>query len=230
MDKIVIKSEDLDPLFEWRDKHLDLVLRCPCPLKGVEIHVEPNGPEEPGFYMRCIREKPNRLRLYIGSEGSRSSGYFLLEHLPDGKWLRLKDTLKEDSSKFKPSKKEFGDSLVAVYGTLMALMVYASDFELPALEGDIAPPERKPKKKQITGKKKPSSGTVYILRRKRSSISIVRHGSHASPNGIFTVRGHWRRYKNGNVIWISEYKKGTGNRKKKTYKLEPAPGNARADI
>ena len=230
MDKIVIKSEDLDPLFEWRDKHLDLVLRCPCPLKAVEIHVEP-GPEdelESPFFLRCIREKPNRLRLYLGSVGDRANGYFLLEHLPNGKWLHLKDTIK--GANFQPDKKGFGDSVVAVYATLMALMVYASEFELPALEGDIIPPEIKPRKKHKAGKKKPPSGVVYILRRKRSSISIVRHGAHASPSGIFTVRGHWRRYKNGNVIWISEYKKGTGNRKKKTYKLEPALGKAHADI
>lgn len=229
MDKIRISSADLDPLFEWRDKHLDLVLRCPCPLKGVEIHVEPNGPEEPGFYMRCIREKPNRLRLYLGPEGEPTTGYFLLEHLPDGKWLKLKDTIKGDSTKFKPSKKEFGDSLVAVYGTLMAIMVYSSDIELPALEGEVAETTKNPKRKN-PAKKKPASGVTYILRRKGTSISIGRHGSHASPNGVFSVRGHWRRYKNGNVIWISEYKKGTGDRKKKTYKIGTAPGKARADI
>ena len=219
MDKIKISSADLEPLFEWRDKHLDLVLRCPCPLKGVEIHVEPNSSEEPGFYMRCIREKPNRLRLYIGSEGSKSSGYFLLEHMPDGKWLRLKDTLKEDSAKFKPSKKEFGDSLVAVYGTIMAIMAYSSDLALPEQE-EPAPREKKGALKSAKKPtKKPGAGVTYILRRNGKTLSVTHRGSHASPRGIFTVRGHWRHYHNGNVVWVSEYRKGTGKKKPKTYKI-----------
>lgn len=219
MDKIKISSADLDPLFEWRDKHLDLVLRCPCPLKGVEIHVEPNSSEEPGFYMRCIREKPNRLRLYIGSEGSKSSGYFLLEHMPDGKWLKIKDTIDGGETKFKPSKKEFGDSLVALYGTLMAIMAYSSELDLPEPEAKERKAKKAPSKRPKKQSRGVGSGTTYILRRNGKSISVGHRGSHASPKGIFTVRGHWRHYKNGNIVWVTEYKKGTGKKKPKTYKV-----------
>lgn len=33
--------------------------------------------------------------------------------------------------------------------------------------------------------------------------------THKSPEGIFSVRGHFRKYKSGKVIWIDEYLKGT---------------------
>ena len=220
MDRIVITTDDIDPLFEWRDKHLDLVLRCPCPLKGIEIHVKPTDNAENAFYLRCIREKPNRLRLYIGTEGDRASGYFLLEHMPDGKWLKLKDTINGDSTKFKPSKKEFGDSLVALYGTLMAIMVYSSDLELPeAKDEDQKPKKATAKKSKKAPQMKSSAGITYILRRSGKTLSVGHSGSHASPKGIFTVRGHWRHYQNGNIVWISEYRKGIGNKKSKTYKI-----------
>lgn len=39
------------------------------------------------------------------------------------------------------------------------------------------------------------------------------------PGGIFTVRGHYRHYKSGKVVWVSEYKKGTGKMRRKTYKV-----------
>lgn len=218
MDKIMISSADVDALFAWRDKNIDLVLRCPCPLKAVELHFSPNSQAETGFYLRCVREKPNLLRLYIGPEGEKAGGYFLLERMPDGRWLKIKDTIGGDETSFKPSKKDFGDSLVAMYCTVMAVMVHSSDFELPDIEKK--PSEKKvPAKKQKKAHKKHTSGTTYILRRSGKSISVSPRGSHASPKGIFTVRGHWRHYKNGNIVWVSEYRKGTGKKKPKTYKI-----------
>ena len=221
MDKILITTNDIDQLYEWRDKNLDLVLKCPCPLKGVEIHVKPCEKEDPPqFYIRCIREKTNRLRLYLGTEGERASGYFLLEQMADGRWLKLKDTIEGDESRFTPSKKEFGDSMVALYCSLMAIMVYSSDIEFS--ESEI----EEEKEKKSTGKKAKKSirkhghtGVTYILRQSGKTLSVGRKGSHASPKGIFTVRGHYRHLNNGNVIWVSEYKKGTGKNKTKTYKI-----------
>lgn len=219
MDKILISSQDVDALFDWRDKNIDLVIRCPCPLKAVEIHFSPDDQVETGFYLRCVREKQHLLRLYIGPEGEKASGYFLLERMPDGRWLKIKDTIDGDETSFKPSKKEFGDSLVALYCTIMAIMVYSSDFELPETEKKQEVRKETVKKPKKTHKKPIAPGTTYILRRSGKSLSVSPRGSHASPKGIFSVRGHWRHYKNGNIVWVSEYKKGTGKKKPKTYKI-----------
>ena len=43
----------------------------------------------------------------------------------------------------------------------------------------------------------------------------VSTSAHRSPEGIFSVRGHFRRYKDGKVIWIDEYLKGLGKASKK---------------
>ena len=49
---------------------------------------------------------------------------------------------------------------------------------------------------------------------------MMAKGSHRSPRGSY-VRGHYRHYKSGKVVWIEEYQKGTGKAEKgKTYKLK----------
>ena len=40
------------------------------------------------------------------------------------------------------------------------------------------------------------------------AIPTDKNSIHKSPEGIFSVRGHFRKYKSGKVVWISEYLKG----------------------
>lgn len=51
-------------------------------------------------------------------------------------------------------------------------------------------------------------GENYSIREYDDKIYLIEGGSHRSPNGIFSVRGHFRKYKNGKIIWIDEYLKG----------------------
>lgn len=106
-------------------------------------------------------------------------------------------------------------SVLTVYCSVMALMAYgrreAEPQDAPSSGQKQAPSKRptKRKRKRIT----------YILRSVNGALSAVPRGSHASPRGTFTVRGHYRHYKSGKVVWVSEYKKGTGKRKGKIYKI-----------
>lgn len=86
------------------------------------------------------------------------------------------------------------------------------DQEVPREIRQKSPHQKRQMKKQ--GKR-----TTYILRSINGTLSAVPRGSHASPSGIFTVRGHYRHYKSGKVVWVAEYKKGTGKQKGKTYKI-----------
>lgn len=83
--------------------------------------------------------------------------------------------------------------------------------------------EPAPRKAHTKGAKKPykrsSAQTTYIIRKVNGTLLAAPSGSHASPRGIFTVRGHYRHYKSGKVVWVAEYKKGTGKKKSKTYKV-----------
>lgn len=51
------------------------------------------------------------------------------------------------------------------------------------------------------------------------SLYVGRCGEHASPKGEFSVRGHYRHYKSGKIVWINEYRKGEGKRNGKKYCL-----------
>ena len=52
---------------------------------------------------------------------------------------------------------------------------------------------------------------VIIFRLFEGRVYAVSTSSHRSPSGVFGVRAHFRRYKNGHVIWIDEYLKGLGD-------------------
>lgn len=49
----------------------------------------------------------------------------------------------------------------------------------------------------------------YFLKEYDNKIYAVSSHAHRSPEGVFSVRGHFRKYKSGKVIWIDEYLKGT---------------------
>ena len=202
MDKIVLSNDDLNFLLEWRDKNQDLVRTTTCPLKKVKI-VTP----EVGITLTCIRNE-RELTVSITQNG-KSKGKLTFEILPFGMYRLAKSNTNIYS-------KDDVQSVVTVYASAMALIAFGDDTE------------REPKKKKSgksnkahnkPSKRRKSKGITYILKRSKNEAHIVKQGSHKSPQGIFTVRGHFRHYKNGKVVWIEEYSKGTGDKKSKTYKL-----------
>lgn len=49
---------------------------------------------------------------------------------------------------------------------------------------------------------------VIIFREMDGELYAAEARSHKSPEGVFSVRGHFRKYKSGKVIWIDEFLKG----------------------
>lgn len=209
MDKVILSENDLQYLLKWRDEHKDLVRRNPSPMKSIEIICKDSG-----FTIKGIRDGGN-LRLHINHKGL-SLGNVQFELRPDGLWNKVRD-------KTNLPDKDGVQSALTVYGSLMALMVFG-DLSEPGLVVDLPPRTKTVKKtgskKPVNERKQPKRPSVtYILRRDKNGISVVSKGFHASPKGIFSVRGHYRRYKSGKVVWISEFQKGTGKKKNKTYKV-----------
>jgi hypothetical protein len=101
----------------------------------------------------------------------------------------------------------------------MALIVYHE----PAPAAPTAPAATKQQQKNKASHKakqqRNKSGLTYILKSGSRGVQLVRRGAHASPGGVFSVRGHYRQYKDGRRVWIKPYKKGNGKEKNKTYKL-----------
>jgi hypothetical protein len=66
------------------------------------------------------------------------------------------------------------------------------------------------KKRVLSAKKaKNSDGdTVFVLRSYNGTVIAVPKSHHKSPSMTFAVRGHFRRYSDGKIVWIDEYIKG----------------------
>jgi len=201
MDKILLSTKDIEYLLKWRDEHQDLVRRHDCPIRAVKIVCT-----ESGFVLTAIREK-RELSISVTQNGVKT-GKLLFEMMPFG-MLRLtknKTRLPQDDVQ----------SVLTVYCSLMAMLVHGG------YRDETAEPEKEKKapnkNKGGSRPKKKTSGITYILHTK-SGVRIAPQGSHKSPSGTFSVRGHYRRYKSGKVIWIDEYTKGDGRKKAKVYKL-----------
>lgn len=204
MDKVELTREDITALLDWRDAHKDLVRSLPAPLKAVEICFKHND-----FRIKGIRENSS-LRLQLSS-GFNSLGKMEFTISP-------KNELIHKNGKMAVTRDSF-QSVLTVYCTLMALMTYG---RLKPTEEPRSPREPRPPKKAVQKRppKQPSKRVTYILRQDNGALVAAPKGSHASPRGEFTVRGHYRHYASGKVVWIAEYRKGTGKKKKsKIYKM-----------
>lgn len=201
MDKVELSVADIEALLAWRDQHQNEVRSHPAPLKAVEIVMPHNG-----YCIKGIRDG-QRLRLHL-RQWNTQLGNCEFVRRPDGMWASVKNRMKVE--------KDDLQSVLTVYCSVMALMAYGRrekpDQEEPREIRQKSPHQKRQMKKQ--GKR-----TTYILRSINGTLSTVPRGSHASPSGIFTVRGHYRHYKSGKVVWVDEYKKGTGKQKGKTYKI-----------
>lgn len=200
MDKILLSAKDIEYLLKWRDEHQDLVRRHDCPLAAVKIVCT-----ESGFVLTAIRDNKE---LSIGvTQGGTKVGKLVFAILPFGMMALAKNKGN--------IPKDDVQSVLTVYCSLMALLVHGGYREEPS---ENAEQRRQTHKNSSNRPKKKSGGVTYILHTK-GGTRIAPKGSHRSPSGTFSVRGHYRRYKSGKVIWINEYKKGEGKKKERTYKL-----------
>lgn len=200
MDRVMLNRDDITFLFDWGRKHKELVCMLPNPLKIVEIVFPHNG-----IRIKGVREE-KWLTLYVYNAQLKIS--------------RVKFEISSDNLLIKRKgiinmTKESFESILACYCSLMAYMVYEKPTIIQVTEE--VPQENAEQHKSVQKKGK---NATYIIQHKKVSARTNSVVHHASPKGIFTVRGHLRRYKNGKVIWIKEYKKGTGDKKSKLYKLE----------
>lgn len=209
MDKIILSKENVDDLLAWRDKNIELIYTLPCPIKCIAM-------EFPFVKIRAVVDRDDREITFRLSHGGKPIGNKVLTVGAMGLLHQKRSTLKD-------MPEEGFQAVVTSYCSLMALMVYGADSGSP-----VIPTEKQDKitytaalyrERKRTGKKPSKPGVTYILRTGKHGLSVGAHGHHASPQGVFGVRGHYRHYKNGHVVWISEYTKGRGKKKDKTYKL-----------
>lgn len=213
MDKCILSNADVKSLFEWRDRNVDLVRRAACPIKGIEI-VLPDVPAR----IKYVRDDTIVNIHYV--LGEKESWNYKIEITPHpvfhSGW-----TVRKSPSKGIGANREMLVDIVAMYYALMALIAYGDDVEYTEQELDVidrmtaVPREGSTKKSRAK-----RDNIIYLFNKEKSGrIGIKRKGERNSPRGQFNVRGHFRHLNNGKVIWIAEYKKGTGKKKSKIYKL-----------
>lgn len=199
MDKVLLTQDDVKALFDWAKENKPLIHTMPMPLKAVEIAFV-------YFDLRIKGIREGRWLTLYAHKGYQKICKVVFEIRYDGMLIKRKgDTVLARDS--------FNDILTC-YCALMAYMVYEKP-ELVKAEPRQVQQETKTKKRDKVYSK---DRVTYILKRRVIRPSLGGH--HASPKGIFTVRGHYRRYKSGKVVWIQEFKKGEGKKKSKTYKME----------
>ena len=200
MDKIKLSVSDIEFILRWRDEHPDLVRFGRCPLKAVKLICF-----ETGHIITAVREE-KRLTLGVSHNGKRL-GKLTFELLFGGFWKLTKDTTKLTD--------ENRQAVLTVYASTMALLLFGQ----ATLTDETPEPETRellPSRTHSPGQPRRKSRT-YILRRNGEHPARSARGHHASPRYAFSVRGHYRHYKSGKVVWIAEHTRGKGDRKDKTY-------------
>ncbi|MGN0628453.1 MAG: hypothetical protein ACI4IW_02365 [Oscillospiraceae bacterium] len=200
MDKIILSNKDVETLLLWRDQNKDLVRRNAAPFRGIMLELP-----ETNINIKAYNDA-GKITFYLQVNGIRA-GKITGQQLPGGLFQQKKNTTN--------LQKDDIQSIITVYASLMALIVYHE----PAPAAARKPRQDRPKAARKSKPRPPKSEITYIFRCSSSGPRILERGHHASPAGIFTVRGHYRHYKDGRAVWIKPYKKGEGNQKNKTYRL-----------
>ena len=204
MDKIILKTNDIETLLKWRDQNKDLVRKNAAPFKGIMLEFP-----ETKINIKAYNNAGRRA-FYVYIDGIRA-GKITGQQRAGGLFQEKKNTTKLNKDNIQ--------SIITVYASLMALIVYHTPAPAAAA-AETNGPRRGPGTPGKAKKKSQRPGITYILRRQAAGDpAILPAGGRAKPAGAFNVRGHYRRYKNGKMVWINPYIKGSGKEKNKTYKL-----------
>jgi hypothetical protein len=202
MDKIILSGKDIEALLLWRDQNKNLIRRNPAPFKGIILEFP-----DTNIMIKAYNDA-GKIAFYLQVNGEKAGKITGLQ-LPGGLFQEKKNTTK--------LKKDDVQSIITVYASLMAFIVYHKPAAAAAAAPD--PHQDKPKKAGKARQQRRKNGITYIFNHSSSGPRLQQRGKHASPAGVFSVRGHYRRYKTGKTVWIRPYNKGTGGHKDKTYKL-----------
>ena len=201
MDKIILTIENVQALLSWRDQNKDLIRRNAAPFKAIMLQFT-----EAKIDIKAYNNA-GKIAFYVFINGHKA-GKISARQLPGGLLQVTKNT----------SKLQSGDiqSIITVYASLCAFIVYHVPEAAPGAERR----QDRPKKHGKGKKQQRREAITYILKSSASGPRLERRGQHRSPAGVFTVRGHYRHYKDGRAVWIAPYTKGTGEKKNKIYKMK----------
>ena len=199
MDTIILMNKDVETLLAWRDQNINYVRQNAAPFKGIMLEFP-----ETNIIIKAYNDAGN-ISFYIRIHGS-NAGKISGQQLPGGFFKAKKNTTK--------LKSDDVQSIITVYSSLMAYICYYKPEKAARQQQRQTPGDQK------AAAKKKKSGITYLLNSSGRGPALRTRGTHASPAGSFSVRGHYRKYKSGAVVWIDPYIKGKGTPNSKIYKLK----------
>ena len=193
MIKYHLDEEAYNYLEEWAESNKTRVKYCPAYSRKSEICLAGYPPE----FKFIVGEKSYGVKFQLlDDEGLAVKGK--MTHLPDSTSdfdliFDLRNNIKD-----KPVADEY----------IKAMQVYCTSYvhcNCFMWYGNIA----ESKKYVAAGRNAENGDKIISFRKFKDSVYAVPVGHHRSPEGIFSVRGHFRTYQSGKVIWIDEFLKGT---------------------
>lgn len=202
MVKIPLTTEQITRLLQWRDAHKELVRAVVIPFpecsilceNGIKIRVKQDDTIKSVYHFTATntqtRQVDGRFSYSIKS-GIVINDFPVLSH--------------EDK-----------ESTITIWATVSA---YVVNFQPEVIEKDQETQTAHPMTRRAAANK-PADRVVYLK-------PIVYSSSKESPvkrkytpcENVFSVRGHYRHYKSGKVVYVRPYEKNTGKEKDKRNKV-----------
>lgn len=221
MDKIYISQEGEEKLFKWRDEHKEIVRNYVPAIKKTKYILEN---EKLKIIITVIDNNSNLVEFTITQAGERLERFCWNRHT--WKIERQKPSRISDKS----VSDEVKNSAISIHCSVQALL------SNPEYEYAMKPSKEILRDNVCNIIDEAVRKECYKVRNhnRKISISDIMTKYYPDENKIdgkqtirrkcsheFNVRGHYRHYKSGKVVWIDEYRKNVGNEKKsKAYRLD----------
>ncbi len=243
MDQVMLTNTDKAYLIEWGEEHENLLHQFPVPFRRIElVDMAAFKPQltaaeriiykkVPIPYFRWVR-RDNELDLFMYTDTHVLVQDAHFELLPDGRallrWSSFADALEGKNADV---IHEMIAQNLCIYIAFCAYTTYAkthpeeADKELvkQPIQSDAAAVGTTPSPKRCQ-----SDHVTYLFRNRTPSAPVgVRWVKHSPPGCEYSVRGHYRHYKSGKIVWIAEQVrcKGRGPRRSKRYKVTDPSGS-----
>lgn len=229
LDKIDLKQGQLKSLFNWRDKHKDLIYSAKSAILSGVIRVE-------DVYKLVFEEKGNNVlfKYLTNTEMLVRDGEFImpLAFIWNKKTKNVTvvfDAVFSGVGNIEDVKAAYRQDLISsaisVRQSLMAYMEHTKDSP-KYVHTDYEKVMKKKKGKRKNGKSNSRTRVSYVTN-KVYSLDFASDDKIADNKREYNrhieswgVRGHLRHLKSGKSIWINPYKKGTGRTESKIYRVE----------
>ena len=197
MNVLQLADNDAAFLSEWSNQHMEEMRQAkdvPCVWRDVEISY-PNGNA-----IRFIRDG-DKVQVHFKEDGKTLDKTKIIFDRTINDWAMQDCKL----------QRNVVVDAIRVY--TYAMFYISSDKPvIETTELTVSQSQKGKRRKQYN--KKPTK--IMRFKHISKSTSTVKR---KSPEGVFTVRGHYRHLATGKRIWVREYKNGTGKKLNSTYKL-----------